>query len=437
MAEKGENIEIRSAEVQEILGTPPRWIVRWGITIIFLVFLILLSGSYFFKYPDLISSRVTILSQNPPVQIVARSNGKIDQLFVTNNQQVSEGDLLAVIENTANYTDAYSLLSKLDSIEGYFDNPGRFSDVSFNEDYSLGQYHTYFSSFISQLRKYQTFLTYNPNDQRVESLKKQVEDYQNFFGKLREQISILQQDYELAVSRFCRDSLLYEQQIMSKAEFEKSKASMLKQKFAYQNAITDLANTRIVMNNLKQQIQEQEVLKAENDNQLLAALKEKYDNLSNQLIGWEQTYILKTPISGQVTFTNIWSANQFVTSGSTVFTVVPVKKQNIIGRAVVPIRGAGKIEAGQRVNIKLDNFPHIEYGMIEGQVSNISKVPVNTEQGAFYTVEIILINNMVTNYNRELPFNQEMQGIAEIITKDRRMIERLIEPVVSVAKERF
>ena len=434
---KEENIHIRSEEVQEILGTPPRWIIRWGISVIFLVFLILLSGSYFFKYPDFISSRVTILSQNPPVHIVARSNGKIDQLFVENNQQVTEGDLLAVIENTADYSDAYNLISKLDSIAGYFDTPSNFIDIAFNEDYSLGQYQTYFSSFISQMKKYQTFLIYNPNDQRIESLKKQVEDYQYFLKQTREQISILRQDYELAISRYSRDSLLYARQIMSKAEFEESKASMLKRKVSYQNAMTDLANTQIIMNNLKHQIQEQEVLKAETENQLLAGLKEKYDNLINQLIEWEQNYILKTPISGQITFTNIWSANQFVTSGKPVFTVVPVNKQSIIGRATVTIMGAGKIEAGQRVNIKLDNYPHMEYGILEGKVHNISKVPVNTDEGAFYTVEITLVNDMITNYNRELPFNQEMQGVAEIITRERRMIERLIEPLVSTVKERL
>jgi hypothetical protein len=79
----------------------------------------------------------------------------------------------------------------------------------------------------------------------------------------------------------------------------------------------------------------------------------------------------------------------------------------------------------------------MEYGIVTGKVTNISMVPVTTEQGAFYTAEIALVNNLVTNYNRELPFNQEMQGVAEIVTKDRRLIERLVEPLVSVIRERM
>ena len=434
---KGGSVEIRSDDVQEILGTPPRWIIRWGVSIMLLVVMVLLAGSYFYKYPDLISARITIVSENPPVQIVAKANGKLDQLFVGNNQQVEAGEILGLIENTVNYNDAYRLLAKLDSVETWFENPKKFNEISFSENYSLGQYHAYFSAFVSQLRSYQTFLSFNPYSQRIESLQRQVQDYRNYFEKLRDQINVLRQDYELAFNQFYRDSTLYRQQIMSEVDYEKSQAAMLKQKYAYQNAMTGLANTQITMNNLQQQIQEQDVLKAEAGSQILATLNERSDNLVNQLKEWEQMFILKTPISGQITFTSFWSTNQNVNAGNVVFTVVPEKEQTIIGRAVVPIAGAGKIETGQRVNIKLDNYPHMEYGIVTGQVTNISMVPVTTEQGAFYTAEIALVNNLVTNYNRELPFNQEMQGIAEIITKDRRLIERLIEPLVSVIRERM
>jgi multidrug resistance efflux pump len=434
---KGGSIELRSDEVQEILGTPPKWIVRWGITIISLAVGILLAGSYFYKYPDLISSRITVLSENPPVQIVAKSNGKIDQLIVSNNEMVNQGEILAVIENPANYNDAYRLLLKLDSIDPYFESPERFQFISFDENYSLGQYHSFFSSFVSQLRSYQTFLTFNPYDQRIQSLRKQVADYKVYFDKSRDQISVLRQDYELAFGQFARDSALYRQQLLSESDYEKSRATMLKQKLAYQQAMTELANIQMTMNNLQEQIKEQQILKAENENQLLAVLKERHDNLKNQLVSWEQAFILKTPIEGQVTFTNVWSANQYVTTGDVVFTVVPDEEQNIIGRALVPIAGAGKIEPGQRVNIKLDNYPHMEFGIVEGKINNISKVPVNTEAGAFYTVEISLVNNLVTNYNRELPFNQEMQGTAEIVTKDRRLIERIVDPIISIARERL
>lgn len=434
---KNNKIEIRSEEVQDIMGTPPKWIIRWGIIIISAVVLLLIIGSYFYKYPDIIKARVTIVSENPPISIVARSDGKLDKLFIADKQKVSANTILGIIENPTNYEDVYSLLNVLKSIHSFFGSSEKIIGLSFEEDYSLGLYHSYYSAFVSQLKDFQTFVSYNPFDQRIKSLTKQVRDYQNYLAKSRDQIAVLRQDYELANNQFLRDSVLNVRNVMSDVNFEKSEAAMLKQKFAYQNAMTQLASAQITTNNLKNQIQEQKILKLETEKKLLAGLKEKYDNLLNQLRSWEQAFVLKTPVEGNVTFTNFWSANQFVSSGNVVFTIVPDDKQHIIGKAIIPVIGAGKIKAGQRVNMKLDNYPYMEFGFLEGTITNISMVPVVTESGSYYTAEIQLNNELITNYKKQLPFNQEMQGVAEIITKERRLIERLVEPLVSIFRERL
>lgn len=430
------SIELRSEEVQEIMGTPPKWIIRWGIVIITSVVLVLVTGSYFYKYPDMIDARVTIVSENPPISVVARSDGKLDEIFVADKEMVKANATLGIIENPANYSDAFRLMGELDSIQNFFSNPAEFNQLTFDREYSLGQNHVLFSSFVSQLREYQTFLKFNPVEQRIRSLQKQVIDYNNLNEKLRDQIGVLNRDFILASSQFHRDSALHARLVMSNVDFEKSEATMLKTKYAYQTAMTNLASTQITTNQLKQQIQEQRVQISETANKLLASLKEKYDNLVNQLTAWEQAFVLKTPIGGQVTFTNFWSANQFVSAGNVVFTIVPTNEQQIIGKATIPLAGAGKVQVGQRVNIKLDNYPYMEFGLLEGTVSNISMVPVSTNEGGYYTAEIQLSNNLLTNYKKELPFNQEMQGTAEIVTKDRRLIERLVEPLVSIFRER-
>ncbi len=434
---KGGSIEIRSDEVQEIMGTPPKWIIRRGTVIISLVVLVLLAGSYFYKYPDIIDARVVIVSENPPISVVARSDGKLDKIFIADKQKVEANTLLGIIENPANYEDAYDLISFLDSIQAFFDQPEMFNALQFEKEYSLGQNQSFLSSLVSQLRDYQTSVNYNTFEQRIKSLEKQVTDYANYYEKLRQQIAVLNQDYILASNQFHRDSALHAKKVMSDVDYEKSQAAMLKQKYAYQNAMTELASTQITMNQLKEQIAEQKVLKSETENKLLTALKEKYDNLANQLKAWEQAFVLKTPIAGQVTFTNFWSVNQFVSAGNVVFNVVPDNRQRIIGKATVALAGVGKVEVGQRVNIKLDNYPHMEFGLLEGRIINLSMVPVASDKGGYYTAEIELANNLVTNYRKELPFNQEMQGNAEIITKDRRLIQRLVEPLVSVFREKI
>jgi HlyD family secretion protein len=89
------------------------------------------------------------------------------------------------------------------------------------------------------------------------------------------------------------------------------------------------------------------------------------------------------------------------------------------------------VAINQRVNIKIDNFPYLQYGMIKGVVRNISLVPDNQE----YTVEVDLPEGLTTYYKIEIPFKQEMQGTAEILTDERRLLERIISPIRAIISQ--
>jgi len=361
----------------------------------------------------------------------------LEKIFVAEKQKVSANTILGIIENPADYEDVYALINILNTIQDFFNSPEKFKDLKFEQGYSLGLYQSYYSLFISQLNDYQSFLKLNPYDQRIQSLEQQVAGYKNYSERSKEQIEILKEDYELSKLQYNRQKDLNDQSLASDLEVEKAKQTMLRQHSDFQNEEKDLASTKIMIDNLESQITAQQIEKVDTEQKFVSGLQEKYDNLVNQLRSWEQDYILKTPVGGSVTFTNIWSENQFVSSGNIVLTIVPDGEQNIVGRAFIPVIGAGKVEPDQKVNIKLDNYPYMEFGLLEGVVSNISTVTVNSEDGDYYTAEIQLGNELITNYKKKLPFNQEMQGVAEIITKDRRLIERLVDPLISVFRERM
>lgn len=59
-----DNLLLRSEEVQEILSNPPEWIVRWGITLIFVFTVIIFALSFIIKYPDFISAKVIVTNNN-------------------------------------------------------------------------------------------------------------------------------------------------------------------------------------------------------------------------------------------------------------------------------------------------------------------------------------------------------------------------------------
>lgn len=90
---------------------------------------------------------------------------------------------------------------------------------------------------------------------------------------------------------------------------------------------------------------------------------------------------------------------------------------------------------GQTANVKVDNYPYMEYGLIKGQVSSISRLANKIKQSSngamdeenVYRVLIYFPEGLKTNFGRTLDLDFESQGTAEIITKPKRLIERLFD----------
>lgn len=94
-----------SDEAQEIMGKAPSWVIRWGITVVFIIFGLILLGCWFIKYPEIVEAPVTVTTINAPVDLITRYDGLLDTIYVANDGKVHEGGLIAVLSNPARYAD--------------------------------------------------------------------------------------------------------------------------------------------------------------------------------------------------------------------------------------------------------------------------------------------------------------------------------------------
>jgi len=105
------NTEAYSEEVEEIMSFIPNSVIRWGLTVIFVVFCALLIGSYYFKSPEIIKAPMILTKKNPPVSLISKSTGKIDLLFAVDGQTILEKGNVALINNPTDFTH-YLILKK-------------------------------------------------------------------------------------------------------------------------------------------------------------------------------------------------------------------------------------------------------------------------------------------------------------------------------------
>lgn len=424
------SIEIRSEEVQEIMGYIPHWIIRQGITLFFAVTLIFMVGSYFFKYPDVIQSSIVVTTETPPAAIVSRTTGKIQELFVQNNQKVNAGAPIAIIENTANYRHVFELEEKLTALKSlpfHFDVA---DSLKIGQAYSLGDLMPGYTVFLKSYQDYRHFIQLDYYNKKIESTRLQINRYQALYTQTERQIVLMEQEFGLSKQQYERAIQLYKDEIISINEIDNAKSIFIQKEYALEGAKSNLSNQKIQLAQLEQTLMDLNQTYTEQKKQLEAALTGAYENLTGQVAQWEQNYLLKTPISGMVVFTKYWAINQNVRMGDTVVTVIPDNAGKMVGKVVLPIQGSGKVKEGQKVNIKFLNYPHTDYGIVQGIIK--AKSLVTTDNN--YILEVALPDGLKTSYDKELPFNQEMQGIAEIITEDIRLLERIFKPIKSILK---
>lgn len=138
---------------------------------------------------------------------------------------------------------------------------------------------------------------------------------------------------------------------------------------------------------------------------------------------WELAYVLRSSIAGKVSFLQIWTQNQTVTAGDNVFAILPDNENGYIGKAKALALNSGKLKVGQKVTIRLANYPENQFGILIGKVKNISLTPDKENN---LLLDVSLPKGLETSYKKKIIFQQEMSGTADIITEDLRLIERLL-----------
>ena len=419
------NPQAHSEEVEEIMSFIPNRVIRWGLTVIFAVFVMLLLGSYFFKSPEIITSPKILTKRNPPVSLISKSTGKIDRLFAIDGQAIAKKGNIALINNPTEFTH-YLILKK--ELAQCFLIPTWDEQVfayDLSDQLTLGELQQSYGPFLKSRNNFKQYLTQNYLPQKIGLIDKQIIKQEEYYQTLIHQRDIQRNDLTLSQKSFTRDSFLYLKRTTSEAEYDKSRQLFLSKNSAFvgfeailretESSILQLQSTRVEL-----QMQHEREL-----SDFRLALDESKQNLENAIHQWEERYLVASPVEGKLTFTSIWSVNQEVKTGELIATIIPVQESAIIAKAVIPPSGFGKVEVGQRVNLKLSGFPYMEFGMLKGKIKSISLVP--DTKG--YVAEIELSDGMTSSYRENLKFIQQMDGTAEIVTKEMRLITRLINPL--------
>jgi multidrug resistance efflux pump len=436
MAEERNFVELRSEEVQEILGTPPNWLVQYGTMVVLLGFGLLLGVAWFVRYPDVvISEKLSITTADPPVEVVARTDGRVAQLLAIDTSLVLEKQPLAVLQSTASYAD----VRRLDALVMEWQKLpiDTFRQLQYPDSLNLGELQSEYAVFIRDLEdfKFGRERRSNSVQSSIGSIQVQINQLEQSIAFEKNALKRSNDDLKIAYVLYEKQKDLFRQGIIAETKLNEERqkvAAIENERDRHESNILE-KNREIIglRNNINTTNLGQQENSASSSTRLLASL----NALRSGIDRWIQTYVLCAPIAGKVVYNGL-TLQQFVRQGESVMTILPQSQDKIVGRVLLPVEKSGKVRVGLRVVMKLDNYPYQEYGTISGIVASKSSVPKNRE----YTILVDNLappkaNKLITSAKKEIPFEQQLLGTAEIITDDKGFLERVVEQMTSGFKQ--
>lgn len=427
-----ENMEIRSEEVQEILGNPPHWIVRYGTGMAVGVLALFLWLSFFIKYPDTISGEIQISFTEPPRHLLAAQSGYIDKVLANNGDEVEEGQTLIVFRGgTANYN---HVLHLQDLIRNLPDDADSTLLTTFNPDegLELGELQENFFNFLEKKSEFARRSEQYTTQGDVVSLEEQRRTLQRRVGYYRNtQESIEQRLEEKRTDKEYKEGLVRDNRLPF-SEVQKVEDDIKRLETELQKVEELISDKRIEISMLNTQIARAERGVSENRVTASDALKESFIQLRIRVDEWVRNHVIQSPLDGvvQITGDNI-SRDQFIVTEEEVMVVVPMRNRQLLGRMELEFSGSGTVKEDQEVIVRLKSYPFPEYGAVIGQVAWKSRVPDRQNK---IPVQVIFPNGLVTTTGRNIDPGEELSGDAQIITNEKRFIDRIVDGTRNVGR---
>ena len=428
---------VRTEEVQDIIDRMP---VKFGLLttlLIFFLVLVLAWFSWIVRYPDVVYGQLTVNFSQAPIKLVSKVSGKIKLGVIHSQDFVKENQVIAFIENPTSLDDVDTLSKILSSIS-FPTNDALCIFNSMPNYLSLGELGGSYFELLNAARQLADYQTNKIYDQQIKAFEKSISKQGEGLNVSKNRLKNAIDNQKVYQRIYSRDSLLLSSRAISNSDFDITSIKFINAKDQYQSALREISSIQEQLSQTESKIREICILKIEKERQLNLDFLTTFNDLNDKIRMWRQTYLFTSPMNGRIQFLKFWNDNQFVTSGESVFTIVP-KTEAAFGQVIMSSKGAGKVRVGQEVIAKLDDFPYMEYGSIKGLVNSISLTSnsLKSPQGDSdtYLVAVTFPDGLKTNYGSRLSVRSDTKGIAEIVTNDRRLIQRFFDNLKYAVKK--
>lgn len=350
--------------------------------------------------------------------------GVVESLMVREGDLVEENQIIVRIEPSAAASELGQLLARQRSLtlqkkrlealaQGKALDPSEEDQlgVSQNEAYkATGEFRAEERKTL-EARAAQKRAEYEAAQQEMASFNRQI-------GIYKEQLKIREQ--------------LFAQGFSSKKALLESQAQLEQVKIQHVSSAGKVAAAKQALAEAEQQVNSVQASSKKDDANDISKVTSELAEVQQTIIRTRDRYKrldIRSPIKGYVQTLAPRSQGEVIKAGDVVAKIVPVDS-NMVAEVHISPDHVGQIKIGSKADVKLATFDSSIYGIIKGEVQNISASTFQKENGELYYKALIhLDSNMLGPDGHRYMVSPGMTLTAEIITGSKSVMKYLMKPV--------
>lgn len=429
---KKEDIIINNSDIQEIFTSMPSYAIKMGIYTMLFMMMLVTFLAWLIKYPYILAGKAVLITDNQPAKLTITTPGVIKRIYVKNNEQVTKGDRIIEIDNIVDEDTITNLTKNIASIEKAIKEnkvlgiKGLLS-INNNNMLRLHEAQKYYNQLTADLKYYIQFITNNKYIIDINNYKATIKEYESLLTVCQNKLLNGQEALKNASITYKAYQKIYENQGIPKLELLKEHKKYLHAVQELNDISSQIHNIKITINGLKKNYNITSIEYQQEITNIKNRIAENISFIKNYIQQWEKSYMIKAPFDGTINYIGIISENKFISSEQEIVAVI-ANGQNYKVHAILTSKGYGKIAKGQKAKIMIDAYPYNEYGYLKAIVKGIGIISNQNE----YWVDLELTNGLTTTSGKTIKVITNMQGNAEIITNNERLLKRIIKLFIKV-----
>lgn len=358
--------------------------------------------------------------------------GVVQHIHVREGQKVQAGDVLLTLDGTIAEADLQRLTLQLDSVQQDI------SRTTLLQQRLQGQTDTSDLKALSLPQQQALNSSWQEYQARQLSVQRQIDKLDAEVATTKLNIGRIEKTLPLITEQADSVQQLLAKSLASRSQYLELELNRINQAESLSIEQAKLQQLAAGINEAKQQ---QQVLNAEFQRQLSDALNQYHrdaSTLAQELIKAQSTNAqqqLLAPVDGTVEQLVLTTIGGVVTPAQELMRIVP-QDQQLVAEAWLLNKDIGFVEVGQVAEIKLESFEFTKYGVIDGEIIDISTDAVEMEGvGLVFPLKVALKQHSIKAGNKTVPLGSGMAVTVEVKTGQRRIIEFLLSPIIKAVDE--